>query len=303
MKYTKPTLMIIGLLFSCFSLVGAAKAEGSRSYISPSGSDNRQCTRSQPCRTYDGALAKTDPHGEIIALETGTYDPATVTKSITLTAAPGTDVVIRATTGNAVTINVGQLDTVVLRGLKVSGPGQNSNANGVMIAADSRGAIFIENCVISNFATGVHAMPNENAKLGITDSVIRNNQIGARVHFGGAGLGGAFAARTRFEGNSTGVHTSGSIPFVAKECVAAGNNIGFLADPIGDLVISNTLVTKNAKGIEARGSGMIRIASSTITSNGTGIASDTFIRSMGNNMVTANDIDESITTIIVLVGT
>lgn len=302
MKYTKLTLMIIGLLFSCFSLVETAKAEGSRSYISPSGGDNRPCTRNNPCRTFDGALAKTDPHGEIIALETGTYDPTTITKSITLTAAPGADVVIRATTGNAVTINIAQEDIVVLRGLKLSGPGKNSNVNGVMLAEASRGLTFIENSVISNFGTAVHAMPNESAQLGITDSVIRNNQIGARVQFGGAESGGAFAARTRFEGNFIGVHTSGSISFAAKECVAARNNIGFLADPNGDLVISDALVTKNTKGIEARGTGMIRVASSTITSNGTGIASDTFVRSMGNNMITANEVDISVSTILVLVG-
>jgi hypothetical protein len=107
-KYTKLTLMIIGLLFSCFTFVEVAKAEGARSYIVPSGSDNRSCSRSQPCRTFDGALAKTDEGGEIIALETSTYDPTTITKSITLTAAPGADVVIRATSGNAVTLNLNQ---------------------------------------------------------------------------------------------------------------------------------------------------------------------------------------------------
>jgi hypothetical protein len=57
----------------------------------PGGSDNRPCTRNQPCRTFDGALAKTDPGGEIVALETGSYDPTTVTKSITLSSAPGAD--------------------------------------------------------------------------------------------------------------------------------------------------------------------------------------------------------------------
>src|SRR5215204_583147 len=124
MRITKTTVMVMGLLLTCLTFVSTARADGARSYISPSGSDNRPCSRNQPCRTFDAALMKTDAGGEIVALETGTYAPTTITKAITLAAAPGADVAIRAATGSAVTITASAGDTVVLRGLRLSGPGK-----------------------------------------------------------------------------------------------------------------------------------------------------------------------------------
>jgi hypothetical protein len=135
--------MMMGLLLACLSFVSTARADGARSYISPSGSDNRPCSRNQPCRTFDGAMAKTDAGGEIVAMETGTYDPATITKSITLAAAPGADVSIRATAGSAVTVNANTGDTVVLRGLRLGGPGKNVvNTMAYWLISSRRPAVF-----------------------------------------------------------------------------------------------------------------------------------------------------------------
>lgn len=302
MKHTRFTLMIFGMLLSCFTLPEVAKAEGSRSYIAPGGSDNRACSRSQPCRTFDGALVKTDEGGEIIALETSTYDPTTITKSITLTAAPAADVVIRATSGNAVTINAGEHDTVVLRGLKLSGPGKDSNTNGVLMVETTQGMVIIENCVISNFGTGVHAVNINSARLGITDSVMRNNQTGLLVHLHGADMNGAFATSTRFEHNSVGAKILGGKQLVMKSCVAVANNIGILADPSGTLVISDSLVTKNQAGIEARGTARIFFSTSHISGNGTGLKSDGVVHTMGNNMLIQNDVDHAVPGFVAIPG-
>ncbi len=303
MKYTKFTFMLFGMLLSCFTLADAAKAEGSRSYITPSGSDNRQCTRSQPCRTFDGALAKTDAGGEIIALETGTYDPATITKSITLTAAPGADVVIRATSGNAVTLNLNQGQKVVLRGLKLSGPGQDSNVIGVLLGQVTNGSVFIEHCVISGFGTGIRAHTVDSAaRLGIIDTVIRDNHTGLTTDFSGTDRNGAFATRTRFERNHIGVSNTGLLPFVAKECVASDNGVGFVADGQGRLVITGLLATRNGTGVEATGDGRIFIGSSTISGNLHGLSSLTVVRTMGNNMIIENEIDFSAPAFVVLAG-
>src|SRR5262245_58796374 len=112
MRITKTTTLMLGMIFTCFL---TAHAEGARSYISPNAHNNKPCSFNQPCSSFDGALAKTDAGGEIVALETGIYDPTTITKPITLAAARGADVVILATTGNAVTINANGGDEVVLR--------------------------------------------------------------------------------------------------------------------------------------------------------------------------------------------
>ena len=295
MKYSKLTLTIIGLLLSCFSLAEAAKAEGLRSYISPSGSDNRPCTRSQPCRTFDGALAKTDEGGEIIALETGTYDPTTITKSITLTAVPGADVVIRSTTGTAVTANGLNGAHVVLRGLKLSGSGKNGNTVGVSLTQGASGTtLTIENCVITDFGTGINAVNNNNARLGITDSVIRNNNTGLIGRFFGTASTGAFASRSRFENNGVGVYALGGSWVIVKDCVVSTNDIGLLAEQDGGYAVSNSLITKNNRGIEVR-TGTLVLASSTISGNVTGIEVEGFVRSKGDNVFVNNEVDKSTT--------
>ena len=295
MKTTKLTVMAMGLLLTCLSLAVTARADGARSYISPSGSDNRPCTRNQPCRTFDGALAKTDAGGEIVAMETGTYDPTTVSKSITLAAAPGADVAIRVTTGNAVTVSANPGDVVVLRGLRLGGPGKNvTGTNGVFFNITSPNccvSVNIENSIISDFDRGVQMELGVASRLLVSDSVLRSNKTGINMFVGGADGNGASIERTRFESNDVGLKHFGGNSAAVSNSVASGNGIGFLSDGSGKIELFHTTASKNGTGIKADG-GFIRVAYCSVTGNGTGIsASGGTIGTMGNNMVVNNDID------------
>ena len=289
----KSTLMMLALLFSCFTFSSTARADGFRSYISPSGSDNRPCTRTQPCRTFDGAMAKTDEGGEVIALETSAYDPATVTKSITLTAAPGADVVIKAVTGNGVTISPLQSSTVVLRGLKISGPGKAAGTFGVLVDPENIGlALSVENCLISDFGVGIRALEVNSAQVMVSDSVMRNNTTGALIRIFGADPMGAAFTRARFERNAVGLHVGLGNVVSVKDSVATANGSGFLADG-GSMTILNSMASKNGTAIDTEGFGSITIGYSIVTGNTVGLAAQGSIRSMGNNMVEGNDIDQA----------
>lgn len=295
MKITKLTVMTMGLVLTCLSLSATARADGSRSYISPAGSDNRPCTRNQPCRSFDGALTKTDAGGEIVAMETGTYDPTTVSKSITLAAAPGADVAIRVNSGNAVTIAANPGDIVVLRGLRLGGPGKNvAGSNGVFFNITSPNccvSVNIENSVISDFDRGVQMELGVASRLLMTDSVLRANNTGLNMFVGGADGNGASIERTRFESNGVGLRHFGGNSAAVSNSVASGNGIGFQTEGSGKLELFYTVASKNGTGVKADG-GAIRIAYSSMTGNGTGIsASGGTIHTMGNNMVVNNDID------------
>lgn len=294
MRITKATIMMMGLLLTCLGFVSTAHADGLRSYISPSGSDNRPCTRNQPCRTFDAALAKTDAGGEIIALETGTYDPTTITKAITLAAAPGADVAIRATSGNAVTVNTGTGDTIVLRGLRLGGPGKNvAGTNGVLVDIVSPTCcitVHLENTIITDFEDGVQMNLGVGARMLVSDSVLRFNKNGVNFSVGGAEANGASFERTRFEHNDIGLLALNGNSITVSNSIATGNGVGVQTDG-GKVDLFHSVVTKNSTGVKTN-TGSVRMGYSSVVGNGTGVSTGSgLVHSMGNNMIVNNDID------------
>lgn len=294
MRITKATVMLMGLLLTGLSFVSTARADGIRSYISPSGSDNRPCSRNQPCRTFDAALAKTDAGGEIIALETGTYEPATITKSITLASAPGADVAIRASSGNAVTVTPGTGDTVVLRGLRLGGPGKNvAGTNGVFVDIVSPNcciSVHLENTTITDFEEGVQMNLGVGARLHVSDSVFRSNKTGINFSVGGAEALGASIDRTRFERNDTGLLAPSGNSITMSNSIVTGNGTGVQTEG-GRVDLFQSVVTKNSTGIRTN-SGSVRMGSCSVIGNGTGVSTGGgLVHSMGNNMIVNNDID------------
>ena len=293
MRITKAMVMTMGLLLTCLSLVSTARADGARSYISPSGSDNRPCSRNQPCRTFDAALTKTDAGGEIVALESGTYEPTTIAKAITLAAAPGADVAIRAASGNAVTITANVGDTIVLRGLRLMGPGKNTaGTNGVLLNIESPNCcvfVHLENCIVTDFDKGVQMDVGVASTLIVSDTVFRSNKTGVNFSVGGVESMGASFTRSRFERNEVGLNTHTGNSVTVSNSAVHGNGVGLQADPGGKLDIFETTITKNGTGVQANG--VVRLASSSVAGNGHGLSIQGTVASMGNNMIINNDVD------------
>src|SRR6187399_2663715 len=100
-----------------------AAAAIQRTFVSTEGNDANPCTRAQPCRNFAAAIANTLAGGEVVALDSGGYGTFSVNKEITVAGAPGAHVAITAFSGNAVTVNAGVDDTVVLRNLYLTGLG------------------------------------------------------------------------------------------------------------------------------------------------------------------------------------
>jgi hypothetical protein len=295
MNRTRLVINAFALLALSLAFTTAARADGARSYVSAGGSDTKQCTRANPCRSFDGALAKTDAGGEIIALDSGTYAATTVTKSITLAAAPGADVGITVASGNAVTVNAGTGDTVVLRGLTLTGPGVGvAGSSGVEVVAGLSGVgqeLYVERCIISNFARGINFEMNGVAgKLFVSDTVVRGNGYGMHIHATTSDLHfhGASVSHSRMEKNNVGIGANSHVTI--HDSIAAGNSESGFEVIGGVMSITNCVATKNRKGVEASG-GNAMLGSSTITGNRYGlfVSPGGLISSMGNNMVAGND--------------
>ena len=70
----------VGLL----AAASQAHAQSTRTWISGTGDDVNPCSRAAPCKTFAGAISKTQTGGEIDTLDPGGFGAVTVTKSITL---------------------------------------------------------------------------------------------------------------------------------------------------------------------------------------------------------------------------
>lgn len=93
---------------------------------------------------HDQTAAK----GEIDVLDPAGYGSVTITKAINIMNGGGIAGVLAGAGGNAITINAGYDDAVVLRGLTVEGAGVGANG----IVFNSGGALTIANCVVQGFA-------------------------------------------------------------------------------------------------------------------------------------------------------
>ena len=112
-----------------------AEAQATRTWVSGVGDDANPCSRTAPCKTFAGAISKTAAGGEINVLDPGGFGGVTITKSISIVAEASRPACwCRGT--NAIIVNAGATDTVVLRGLDIDGLG--TGLNGIRFLAGGR---------------------------------------------------------------------------------------------------------------------------------------------------------------------
>jgi hypothetical protein len=217
-----------------------------RTFVGPSGSNSNPCTLAQPCRSFDIAIAATDPGGEVIVLDSAGYGPTTITKEVSIISPPGVYAGISVAAGAGVTINT-TTGKVVLRGLTINGIGGSDGVD-VQSAAE----VHVEGVVISNMASdGVHSF-SDNAQIFIRDSIIRDNDIGVNLRAAlWASLDGVRIERNPGGGLflDAGAHAD------ARNVVLERNNFAVFVHNVGpastttELTLTNAMIARNNAGI------------------------------------------------------
>lgn len=153
-----------------------AQAQVVRTWVSGLGDDANSCSRTAPCKTFQGANVRTLSGGTISVLDAGGYGPLTITKSISIIA-EGTQAGILASGTNGVTINAGPNDVVYLHGLFID-VASATDGNGIRIV--SAGAVHINKCDIRGFLTGngIRIEANAATKVFVSDCTIAHNTVG-----------------------------------------------------------------------------------------------------------------------------
>ena len=291
------------LAFLILLTVGvAAQAQATRTWVSGVGDDANPCSRTAPCKTFAGAISKTAANGEINVLDPGGFGAVTITKAITISS-EGFEAGVLVSGTNAIIVNAGANDVVILRGLDIEGLGTGLAGIKVLSAA----AVHVENCVIHDFvAFGIDfspAAPTTSSQLFVNHSIIReNNGVnsgGIRIR-GGAGVTVKGSVDdTQILNNNFGLRADGgggatSTNVTVKGGTASGNlNASLLAVggalTTNQLMIDDTAISNNGFGPRADGA-TVRFANCAVTGNGTGVstANGGQLLSYGNNRVDGN---------------
>jgi hypothetical protein len=267
-------------LFTVVSfLIGSAmQAQFARVYVAAkTGNDSNSCNSIfTPCETFAGALVEVNAGGEIIVLESGGYGPVTIAKAVTFDAPTGVIAFIHPPSGDAITINAGAADTVILRGLTLNGGTNNG------ITVNSVGQLFVEHCSITGYANdGIDFAAPGGMLFMRDDDVRRCGHDGVLVTSSGAAAN-ALVRDSYFANNTNAGLEAGGGSVVSVAVCSAGRNAGdgFLASTTSaanaDLTLDHVQAVANGTGLSASASGggtaTLRFANSFVTQNTTGVS-------------------------------
>jgi len=157
-----------------------------RTSVSGTGDDAATCSRTAPCKTFAGAIAKTAAGGEISVLDSGGYGTVTINQAVTIN---GEGALASIVTGsaNGITVAAGASDQVILRNISLNGVGGGTNA--IFITG---GNVTIDKCFIYGFTTGflggrgilIEATGNTNVDVRDTNITNTTNGVWATTSSG-----------------------------------------------------------------------------------------------------------------------
>jgi len=226
-----------------------ASAQATRTWVSGVGDDANPCSRTAPCKTFAGAISKTASGGEINVLDPGGFGGVTITKSITISSV-GFEAGVLVSGTNAIIVNAGVNDRVVLQGLDIEGLG--TGLNGVNFLGGSQ--LYIIDCHIRHFT-------------------------GNAVNMAAGGGGHVFINRSFLLFNAGGVSVTGAnnVATITDTEIYSNTTFGVQVNTAGGIItVEKSNINNNPAGIAIGASGgqVISIGTSNFV-NGTGAFTST----------------------------
>ena len=280
-----------------------ASAQATRTWVSGVGDDANPCSRTAPCKTFAGAIAKTATGGEINVLDPGGFGAVTITKSITISSESFEGgVLVSGTNGIVVSTPTGS--TVTLRGLDFEGLG--TGINGVLF--NGAGVLHVQKVTIRHFInSGINFAPSTTgAQMTVDNATITDNPSSA----GNAGIlvratGGANAnvtiSNSSISNDLNGIFVDGSggggsVNVNVTTSVVTNNTNNGVTVNGGSITatVSNSLMSYNGGSGAAVGSGLLAIGNDTVTNNVTGVANGGgTLQTFKNNQIVNNGTNTS----------
>jgi hypothetical protein len=262
LRITIQGLTICLLLLAATSI---AHAQATRTWVSGVGDDLNPCSRTAPCKTFAGAIAKTAACGEISVLDPGGFGAVTITKSITING-EGTLAGITASLITGITVNAGAGDNIYLKNIDINGV--CNGISGIRFLAGN--SLNVEKVRIYNFTNlGIDVNKTTGGFLSVTQSSINNCVAGGIASTTSAGTIRADITDTKVFGCTNGYKAGTNSQLTIKSSVASGcGTAGFLADTAtGVINMDSCVATHNGNGVRASNAGTVRLGASTVSNN------------------------------------
>jgi hypothetical protein len=167
-----------------------AFAQNQQTWVSGVGNDaSATCSRTDPCKTFSGAIGKTNAGGVIEALDDGGFGALTITKSITVDGGSHLGGMLASGGINAINIAISAAapsQDVVLRNLDVEGNGTTLGLNGVRIVPNGgRLTVDLQNLRIADFTRAGVFVDNggvdAQVDLSMTNVVVEGSGSGLNI--------------------------------------------------------------------------------------------------------------------------
>ncbi len=267
----------------------AAFAQPSQTFVSAqNGVDGNPCTLALPCRSLASAHSLVAAGGRILIVDSGDYAEITITKSVSIEAAPGVAAVLKnPAISNVITVNAGSVGKVFLQGLHIKGS-TSTNLRGV--SYQSAAVVSLSNCIIEGFSgEGIKAQAS--GHLTISQTTVRHNSQGIvltpassglltatiesslieKSNFNGINASGAANAALRLTLRDTNLAhnvgaglraianvTNSTVECVVENSVSFDNGVGLIAERDGTVIrVSNSTIVGNAQGLQISNLGQI----------------------------------------------
>lgn len=259
----------IAVLIVCLACSTLAQAQATRTWVSGVGDDANPCSRTAPCKTFAGAISKTAAGGEISVLDPGGFGAVTITKAITLNG-DGTLAGILSATVNAIIINAGVNDRVVIRNISINGTsGASIGLNGIRYLAGK--GVVVENCSISGFSQkGIDvSLGAGTGKLDVINTTFNAVADGVTIT---SGVVNASLFNVRINNTSNaGLNLSAGTATISDSQVTNNASFGIIAQGGSQITVERTVIVGNGTGVSTTGAATIRLSNTTIANNTAGI--------------------------------
>ena len=304
-------LLAAALAVSALFTATPAQAQATRTWISGVGDDVNPCSRTAPCKTFQGAISKTAAGGEINCIDSGGFGAVTITKAMTIDCGEVHAGILVANQA-AIIVNAGASDVVRIRGLDIFGFGGTFGVRFLNGAA-----LQIDDCRIRGFnlsgGWGVQFIPAGTSELFISNSLVSENGLpsdpsdvggGVFVQPQTAGVARVVLNNVDLVNNaqglradSTGSAAPNAIRVSVQDSTANQNSFaGFAAVAPGgfavDMVLDGSAANYNGgAGVTANGlNARVRMSRTVSTGNNVGTlqSASGVVESLQNNLVYGN---------------